>query len=476
MFAVYPAHAHLYPLVPCAWALQSAGHDVRVASYSGFSKTIAATGLTPVALGTPGAPEARFAEGSEIPDRSQVLDRYAEIMRLGPAERDSWEVFYQFMLLACGDYLGTDRPEVADIMAFTRNWRPDLVIWDPTFPVAALAARACGAAHARFLHGPDIFGWHMKRLAAYRDELRAAGLDEDPFGTLVRPTAEHYGLEVDDELIAGQWSIDPMPEELRLDTGLKLVPMQYVPFAGAVAVPDWLRAPQARPRIVVSLGVSTRQAMAGSHVRDEIVDGELPAAGQGSADPVRHNIRMDAEQRRISMFLDAVATMDVDVVATLNQAQLDGLSIPGNVRVISYVPLPLLLRTSAALAHHGGLGTMAAASVLGVPQLIFDTGGSNKLATVEHADGSVEVVLPDKKMEATYVADYVIRRHAGGRLNHKAQTVAEMRDLLEQVLTDASYREGAAALSQAWLTLPTPNEIVPTLEKLTARHQGTLNR
>src|ERR1700716_3760125 len=105
MFACYPAHAHLYPLVTSAWALQSAGHEVCVASFGGFADTIAAAGLTPLPLGEPGSIEARFDEDAAIPSSGDEIDRYAKALAIQPHERDAWDVFYQYMLLPCGDYL-----------------------------------------------------------------------------------------------------------------------------------------------------------------------------------------------------------------------------------------------------------------------------------------------------------------------------------------------------------------------------------
>lgn len=475
LFGVYPAHAHLYPIVPLAWAFQSAGHEVRVASFTGFSGIIAATGLTPVPLGEPGSVEARWAEGAAAPNDVETMDRYAAAMGLTPADRDPWDIFFQYMLLPCSDYLRPDRPEAADLISFARNWRPDLVVCDPTFPVTALAARACGAAHTRYLIGPDIFAWSLERLTAARESLQAAGLEENPLAALMRPVADRHGIEIDDELLYGHWSIDPIPEDLRLATRTSKVSVRYLPYSGTAPLPRWLSEEPTRPRLAVSLGVSTRQAMSGSHVREEVMDGELD---DGTADPAgggQHSteVRMNAEAERLAVLMEAVAELDVEVIATLDRTQLAGLpALPRNVRTIGYVPLTQLLPSCSAIIHHGGIGTLAAASALRVPQLVFDTGDPNRITTTVQDDGTVEVSLPDKKVEATYTADYLIRHGAGVCVNHKAQTVTEIRKLIQQVLESPSYREGAAAVHRDWLATPSPNDIVPILERLAAEHRG----
>jgi UDP:flavonoid glycosyltransferase YjiC (YdhE family) len=462
MFACYPAHAHLYPLVTTAWALQTAGHEVVVASFGGFAQTIADAGLTPIPLGVPGSVEARFDEHAAIPSSGDEIDRYSAALAIQPHERDAWDVFFQYMLLPCGDYLRLDRPEVADIVKFARSWQPDLVVYDPTFPVAAVAARASGAALARWLLGPDIYAWSLDRLTARRHEVLAAGLDPNPLASLLRPAADQYGLPVDREMLYGHFSLDAVSPGLRMPTSAATVPIRYVPYAGSTPLPDWLHSRPDKPRIAVSLGVSTRQAMTGTHIKDEKGLTEVDAS-----------IDWNPEQTRLAMLLEAVDGMDVEVVATLSDGQLKGLPpVPANVRTVHYVPLPQLLPNCNALIHHGGIGTLAAATAAKCPQLIFDTGEPARIGITVQEDGTVEYSLPDKKVEATWTSNFIIDRGAGLRLNHKVQTVAEMRKTIQQVIDNPSYQDGAQGLYDEWLATPGPNDLVPVLETLTAHHRS----
>lgn len=462
LFACYPAHAHFYPFVTTAWALQSAGHEVRVASFHGLADTIAATGLTPVPLGEPGAVEARFAEDAAIPSSGDEIDRYARALDIEPHERDAWDVFYQYMLLPCGDYLRTDRREAADLVDYARAWQPDLVIYDPTFPIAAVAAKASGAALARFLLGPDIYGWSLDRLAARRSQVLAAGLEENPLASMIRPIAERFGVEMDDSLLYGHWSLDAVAPGLRMPTTARTVPVRYVPFAGAAELPGWLTSAPERPRVAVSLGVSTRQAVSGSHVRD--------GAGELDGAPA---IEMNPELSRLTMLMEAVDGLDIEVVATLSQAQLAGLPpLPRNLRAVHYLPLPHLLSSCSTLIHHGGIGTLAAATAAGVPQLIFDTGEPARIGTTVLEDGTVEYSLPDKKVEATWTSTFIRDRGAGDRLDHKSQSLTRMRALIDEAARTSTYHDGARGLREEWRATPGPNDIVPTLEVL-ARHHRT---
>jgi UDP:flavonoid glycosyltransferase YjiC (YdhE family) len=203
--------------------------------------------------------------------------------------------------------------------------------------------------------------------------------------------------------------------------------------------------------------------MTGTHVRDEEGLTELDAS-----------IEWNPELTRLAMLMEAVDGLDIEVVATLSDGQLKGLPpVPDNVRPVHYVPLPQLLPTCSALIHHGGIGTLAAATASKVPQLIFDTGEPARIGITVLEDGTVEYSLPDKKVEATWTSNFVIDRGAGVRLNHKTQSVEDMRKQLQQVLYSPSFQDGAQALYDEWLATPGPNDIVPVLETLTAHHRAS---
>ncbi|MEV6906699.1 nucleotide disphospho-sugar-binding domain-containing protein [Amycolatopsis sp. NPDC051071] len=466
LIPVDPSRAHLFPIVPIASALRNAGHQVRLASWEGFCDTISAAGLTPVALAEGTTLSPHLAPGAPEPRHPDESERYADILGITDFElRDQWHVFYQQLLVPVGNSLRADRPETDDLIEFARSWRPDLVIWDFTQPAGAVAARVCGAASARMPPGRDNFGWGLEQLAEHREELIAAGLDDNPLATLVRPVAERYGVEVDDELLVGQWTIDIYPEGMGLPTSLKKVPMRWVPFNGSDAFPKWLHEPATRPRIAYCLGESTRRFIKGDWDRTPIL-------------------------------LEALSGLDVEVVATLNDVQLDGVPVPANVRAVDWLPLSNVMSSCSALIHHGGGGTYAAAAAVGIPQLVCDTEESILLRIAEEEDapetgtfrtekehGVQDVsdarkptpwIMPAKKMEATPCSNYVIDRGAGIRLNHRAFTVEDLRKQISAVLTEESYQDGARVVHEEWKAMPLPAEVVPVLEKLTAEHRKTV--
>jgi hypothetical protein len=449
MFAVFPAPAHFLPVVPYAWALQSAGHEVCVAAppgvdtgvaMPGFHDLVTAAGLTAVPCGKP---ELLAVHDGGYPGFERLLptldesERYARDLGLSPADRAIWDVYYHFALLTIRNYHPPEpRQDVLALVDFARRWQPDLVIWDSWFPAGALAARASGAAHARLLLAPDYIAWAARRFAA------TGGAVTDLLAETLRPLADRVGTEVDEELLVGQWTIDPFPAGLRLDTDVVTVPARQQPYNGGGVLPEWLYDPPRRPRVALSLGVSYRMFAKG-------------------------------DWGRTAKFLEALGGLDVDVVATLNENQLldvpDG--VPANVRTVDYLPLTQLLPGCSALIHHGSPATFAAATAAGVPQLVADTEESTRLTARVAPDGTEWNLKCEKQLTASPIAAYVAGSGAGVRLDHQTQTAAEIRELLRQVLEEPAYRAGAAALHEEWLAAPSPVEIVPALEKLTAEHR-----
>ena len=321
------------------------------------------------------------------------------------------------------------------LVQFALDWRPDLVLWDPWFPAGAVAARASGAAHARVLMCPDYSGWAVEKFAE-RARLDGPALPENPLARAVRPLAERYGVQVDDELLVGQWTIDPMPAEMRLSTGIASLPVRWSPYNGGGVKPEWLYARPERPRIALSVGLSTRAYHKG--------------------------------EWRTPKILEAVADLDVEVVATLNSDQLEGITnIPANVRTVDYVPLVQLLPTCAASINHGSSGTFWTSVAANIPQIITDTDEPQRVIVVDGENSK----MAERNILSRFAAAYVESRGAGVRLNHQTQSVEEIRAQIQAVVTEPSYQAGAADLHAEWLAKPGPSEIITDLEKLTAEHR-----
>ena len=157
LFATYSEKTHFHAMVPLAWALRTAGHEVRVASQPALTDVITRTGLTAVPVGadhnlwrssnrflTP-----RFAEANP-PAYKRI--RGVEMPPFDAADRplsaQDWHYLKDgYDKVVPGWYKMINDPMVEDLVEFACSWRPDLVIWEPATYVGPLAARAVGAAH-----------------------------------------------------------------------------------------------------------------------------------------------------------------------------------------------------------------------------------------------------------------------------------------------------------------------------------------
>ncbi len=417
--------SHLYSMTPLAWAMQIAGHEVRVACQPDLADAVMQTGFTAVPVGEPLdlAGKMRDAEPADEPEadrnRKPVQHQEKPVQSTFPEDPHGHltSIATEFFPMLCPDSM------FADLIEFARGWRPDLVLWSTLALAGPVAARVSGAAHARMLFGADglaqIRGaWHASR----SQENRVS----DPLEDWLGPKLEQYGHTFDEEIVLGQWTMDPMPPWVPHPPGnVHYVPMRVVPYNGPAPIPDWLYEPPTRRRVCLTLGTSHRES---------------------------HGVEASAAE-----LLDAMSDVDAEVIATLNERQLASLSaVPDNVRTVDFVPLNVLLATCSAVVHHGGTATFAAALEHGVPQLIVPSNYWTEKwwGPIAEANGL------EARGAGLFVAD------------SDKLTADTLRDSLVRVLKDPSFGENAARLRAERQGTPTPNLLVPLLEKLTAQHRG----
>ena len=209
--AVLPPH--YFVMVPFAWALRAAGHEVCVATQPELVDTVARSGLPAVSVGA----ETHFA------------GRYRDRAESSAPRSGDPKVLFCDIADGMAD----------DLVAFARDWRPDAVVWEPATLAGPLAAAACGAVSLRYLWGPDIVG-------------RGIGRDNLPpqFAQLF----ERFGMRLDD--MPDWWNIDATPDEAQVTGNSRRLPVRYVPYSGSGHVPDWVLEKPGRPRVCVTLGIS----------------------------------------------------------------------------------------------------------------------------------------------------------------------------------------------------------------------------
>ncbi|WP_062346007.1 activator-dependent family glycosyltransferase [Herbidospora yilanensis] len=421
LFAITPGTSTFLPLVPLAWALRTAGHEVRVASQPGFAGAITRAGLTAVPVG-------RDLDMVRLLRGYGVTDEQLEKARAGlsppfdvaddPAHA-TWDGMLGGYADAVDGYRAENLPMIAGLVEFARRWLPDLVIWEPFSYAGAIAARAVGAAHARQLWCLDVFGIareHFLRLKARRPPQERA----DPLAEWLGGYARKYGFPYGEELATGHFTIHQLPASLSDQAeGLRYVRMRYVPHVGAATVPGWLRTPPARPRVALTLGFAADGFSGGFAIGVEEV-------------------------------LDHLADLDVEVVATIPDEQRARLRrVPANARLVPFVPLDALVPTCAAVIDHGGDGTVLTTALYGVPQLAVGHHFNEPIMARKLAAQGGALALRPAEATGPAIRAGVLR-----------------------LLNDPGLRAGAERLRAEMRRLPTPNDLVPELEALTERHRA----
>lgn len=432
LFATYSERTHFHAMVPLAWALAGAGHDVRVATQPALVDTVTASGLTAVPVGADHNLwriadrflTARFAR------RDPAVYQLARAVDLPPfdiAELEPDEVDWDYLCSGYEHavarwYRVVNDPMVDDLVAFARAWRPDLVLWEQATYAGPIAATAVGAPHVRMPWCLDIFGRTRATFRTLRDR-RPAGDRPDPLAGWLRAHARRLGIDAADpaveDMTVGHATIDQYPAPLQMDAGLDHLPMQYVPYNGPAVVPGWLREPPERLRVCVSLGVSATSRFGGYPVDM----GDL---------------------------LRALGDLDVEIVATVAEDQQAGLgAVPPNARVVSFVPLAALLPTCSAAVNHGAFGTINTTARCGVPQLTIPEQHDNPPA-------------------CRRIAGY----GAGLTIQYTGVTADGVQAAVRRLLTEPSFAGSAARLRESVLAMPTPQQTVPALEQLAATGAG----
>lgn len=304
LFTTWAWPSHLYPLVPPAWALRAAGHEVLVASQPGLLSEIVRTGLPAASVGHD-VDAVEMVRGYLLP---------SETVQGGAAPRTGKGPRAMQMFLAHAESMADD------LVALARQWRPDLVVSEPTAFAGPVAAAAVGVPSARLLYGTDLM-------------LRARPLLPE----LLAPLAARYGVTELDPF--GVATIDPLPVSLQVPADYRRLPVRYVPYNGPGPRPAPL-PDHDRPRVCVTWG----HTMA----------------------------KLDPARFLAGQVLAALHGTGVELVAAVSadQRRLLG-ALPPDVRVVVDTPLDHVLPHCDLVVAHGGAGTVLTSLHHGLPLLML---------------------------------------------------------------------------------------------------------
>lgn len=302
---------HFYPMVPLAWALRAAGHDVRVAVPPSLAGVVAASGLPVVEAGT---------------ERIDAVARIREYIPGRPAPAPGAKPGRGPRAVTLFAELAQEMAE--DVVAFADAWRPDLVVHEPTAYAGPLAASVLGVPAVRLPWGADLMDREATRV--YEREVLA-------------PLFARFGVDGVD--LAGALTLDVCPSAMQVpDTvrppGPRRQPMRYVPYNGSGRVPSPLPpASRRRPRVCVTWGTTVGR-----------LDGRMLLAGDVVA---------------------ALEPMDVGILVAVSRSQRHLLGrLPERVKVLESVPLDVVLPHCDLVVGHGGAGSILTGLVHGLPQLV----------------------------------------------------------------------------------------------------------
>ncbi|WP_158890625.1 nucleotide disphospho-sugar-binding domain-containing protein [Amycolatopsis anabasis] len=220
LFISTPGAGFAFPMVPLAWAMRAAGHEVTF--------TTCGDGL---------AVERAGLEVLEVAPIEELIAHVRETQRRHPelVARLGGPIVNVHENTALSSRFGT--PFLPRFLAVARSVRPDLVVYSPLQVEGLLVASILDV--PAVVHG---FGF-----------LRTAGLPET--------MAEHYDAfaEFGVGLPRRIKHLDLAPASM-LDEPEFGWPMRPVPYDGGAVLPDWLREIPDRPRVAVTLGTMVLKA------------------------------------------------------------------------------------------------------------------------------------------------------------------------------------------------------------------------
>lgn len=301
--------------------------------------------------------------------------------------------------------------------------------------------RGFGRLGARLLEGttavidqwrPDVVICDPRAYAARMAAVaRGVPWAEHGVGMYFRPQVDEWGArELAPELEG--LGLDGLPEpDLFLDNCPPSIrhaerkpgeTMRYIPYDPADKLPPWVFEEPKRPRLLLTLGTVEPESVG---VKRNFGSG-LPLFQQ---------------------LVNVLPSLGVDLVVAAGESIAAKLTLDSDSIVAAgWIPLTEAMPACDLVVHHVGSGTTMAAVLNGLPQLLLSRTAEHTVNAALLADFGAAIQLTDQDMAAEDV-------------------LGACRALLEE----PSYRARAEVLRDEAVSLPTPAELVPIIERLAAR-------
>ncbi|KMS77323.1 hypothetical protein ACM01_01460 [Streptomyces viridochromogenes] len=335
LFMSTPSPSHFTPMIPLAWALRTAGHDVLVAGQPDVVGPALDAGLP----------------AAEIGDTYDALEAITARLPKGkrPNQAGRAQVTDPGALTLVMPWLMHTRYLMKEYLALAREWGPHLVVSDPMEFSALFIGGMLGVpvVHQR---------WDIDRSG------------DEPIRTARALLGARFArLGLRGELPGPSLVLDCCPPSVRRagpeGSGPPVKSLRYVPYNGVGTVPGVLAEP-APGRVAVSLGGLTAD-LNGVPLFRTVVD-----ALEGLED-VRPVVTLPARHH---------AALGPVGAAT---------------HVTGPVPLSLFLDSCAAVVHHGGTGTTLTSCLYGLPQLVLPQLGNESVWGACLVDAGLALMLAD---------------------------------------------------------------------------------
>jgi UDP:flavonoid glycosyltransferase YjiC (YdhE family) len=337
LFTSVPQAGHLYPLLPLARAFAELGDEVLVASAAQAASAAERAGLPVAPVGT---------------ELGVWWQQLAERVRGTPGAGLPPERIGRYFVPRLFAEIGA-AASIDDLLGLCREWRPDLLVFDPfafAGPLAAALLELPGVQHGL---GPAPEPLTLELAADALSPLwRSFGRDVPDFAGLFD--------ELTLNICPAALESTPAPPGAPVHD---LRPADVDP-AGADRPPSCLLGLPERPTVYATLGTFSNGDFA---VFRSILDGL-------AAEPVNLVVTVGTEN---------------------DPADLG--PVPANARIERYVPQASLLPYCSAVIHHAGSGTMLGALAHGLPALVIPQGADNFVnADRVVTSGAARRLLPDQ--------------------------------------------------------------------------------
>jgi glycosyltransferase len=228
-----PVPTHFTQLVPLAWAVRAAGHEVLVGAAPDVIPTVRSAGLVAASAGEP------FEATKGVRSKLTGEKRLRETFERKPPEE---------MGFFAAVWIRQARVVLPEFLRIARSFRPQLIVSNHVEFASLLVGGAEGIPVVQHRWGVDpISGPAMPEArAALADLAGDLGLDELPLPAEI---------------------LDPCPPSLQLVDVRPGTPIRYVPFNGTGELPSWHRPESGVRRVVVTLGTATLALNGVPHVR-----------------------------------------------------------------------------------------------------------------------------------------------------------------------------------------------------------------